>query len=69
MTSSDLQKEWQVAADVKCTARMVQNRLWVELKHFMNEIQRRPRLRIAKEVSKTERGQSYELSHVEVKLL
>ena len=27
MTSSDLQKEWQTAAGVKCTARTVRNRL------------------------------------------
>ncbi|KAJ8389099.1 hypothetical protein AAFF_G00123050 [Aldrovandia affinis] len=57
MASSDLQKEWQKAAGVKCTARTVRNRLlWAGLKSckarkkpFINEKQRRDRLRFAKD--------------------
>ena len=57
MTSSDLQKEWQTAAGVKCTARTVRNRLLgaglkpckTRKKPFINERQRRARLRFAKD--------------------
>ena len=57
MTSSDLQKEWQMAAGVKCTARTVQNSLLeaglksckARKKPFINEKQRRARLRFSKD--------------------
>ncbi len=54
MTSSDLQNEWQMAAGVKCTARMVQNRAEhyrakFEKKTFIGVKQRRARLRFAKD--------------------
>ena len=57
MTSSDLQKEWQKAAGVKCTARTVRNRLLeaglksykVRKKPFINDNQRRARLKFAKD--------------------
>ncbi len=53
MTSSDLQKEWQTAARVRCKARMVQNKLLgagqsQKKKPFINEKQRRARLRLAR---------------------
>uniref|UniRef100_A0AAY5KAR6 Transposase Tc1-like domain-containing protein n=1 Tax=Esox lucius TaxID=8010 RepID=A0AAY5KAR6_ESOLU len=57
MTSSDLQKEWQTAAGVKCSARTVRNRLLraglksctSRKKPFVNEKQRRARLKFAKD--------------------
>lgn len=57
MTSSDLQKEWQTAAGVKCMARTVWNWLLeaglksckARKKLFINEKQRKPRLRFAKD--------------------
>ncbi|XP_073405552.1 microtubule-associated serine/threonine-protein kinase 3-like isoform X2 [Dendrobates tinctorius] len=57
MTSSDLQKEWQMAAGVKCAARTVRNRLLeaglksckARKKPFINEKQRRARLKFAKD--------------------
>ncbi|KAL7890386.1 hypothetical protein AOLI_G00026440 [Acnodon oligacanthus] len=56
-TSSDLQKEWQMAAQVKCTARTVRNRLLeaglksckARKKLFINKKQRRARLKFAKD--------------------
>ena len=58
MTSNDLQKEWQMGAGVKCTARTVRNRLLeaglksckTRNKPFINEKQRRARLRFAKTI-------------------
>uniref|UniRef100_A0AAY5L1N2 Transposase Tc1-like domain-containing protein n=1 Tax=Esox lucius TaxID=8010 RepID=A0AAY5L1N2_ESOLU len=57
MTSSDLQKEWQTAAGVECTVRTVRNRLQgaglksckARKKPFINEKQRRARLKFAKD--------------------
>uniref|UniRef100_A0AAY5K3T2 Tc1-like transposase DDE domain-containing protein n=1 Tax=Esox lucius TaxID=8010 RepID=A0AAY5K3T2_ESOLU len=57
MKSSDLQKEWQTAAVVKCTVRTVRNRLLgagqksckAIKKPFINEKQRRARLIFAKD--------------------
>ncbi|CAJ0961338.1 unnamed protein product [Ranitomeya imitator] len=56
MTSSDLQKECQMAAGVKCTARTVCNRLLeaglkslkARIKSFINVKQRRARMKVAK---------------------
>ncbi len=53
MMSSDLHKEWQMAAGMKCSARTVRNRLLgaglksckARKKPFINENQRRARLR------------------------
>ena len=57
MTLSDLQKEWQTATGVKCMARTVQNRLLgtglklckARKEPFINEKQRRARLKFAKD--------------------
>ena len=57
MTVRDLQKEWQMAAGVKCTARTVRNRLLeaglksckARKKPFINEKQRRARLKFVKD--------------------
>ena len=57
MTSSDPPKKWQTAAGVKCTARTVRHRLLgaglksceARKKPFINERQRRARLRFAKD--------------------
>lgn len=57
MTSSDLQKEWQMAAGVTCAVRTVWNRLLqaglksckATKKSFINEKQRRAKLRLARD--------------------
>ncbi|KAK1791249.1 hypothetical protein P4O66_013265 [Electrophorus voltai] len=57
MTSSNLQKEWHAAAGVNCTERRVRNRLLeaglksckARKKPFINEKQRRARLKFAKD--------------------